>query len=198
MEHPNEMFMLARQIAGGTVKSAHDFAVLCSSQLFQETNFDTSALRNNLEKALERLTYLAYLSERSRIALAKREITQNKRENMRCARAMIKKTKANKVMYAQFVCAIAMWEPPTDEHKLLKELMLKEIKGYIHLDGVVEYWQKRKKSTDFHQPAEAHAAYIINVAETMILTYDGEIDRLEEAEMVHDDFMQKLRSSFQS
>ncbi len=195
MGHPNEMFCFARQIAGGTVKNAYDFAVLCSPQFFKDTSFETSTLKNNLRSALDKLTYLAYLNEKSRIALAKREIAEKIRENTRVARRMIKKVKANKAMFTPYVWAIAMWSPPTEVHKELKEFMLDEIKGYTSLSCDLEYWQNFKSTSSEQTPVE-HAEFIVDVTEMLALTYDREIDRLEEAESIHDIFMQQLRASF--
>lgn len=141
-------------IEDGKIDNAKDFIILCTRNFgatidMRDEPMDTpipekfepdTYASKNLKKAMDKLEYLNSLTDENIQEIIDKEY---KRKQTDCDE-QIKKDKIKNNRYAKVLSEIKAWNPPTPEHKNLKEFAINQIEmstEYLNDD----YYEKEKR-----------------------------------------------------
>lgn len=143
---------------------------------------------NELNKAYARLEEIKKMTDKE----IQRKIDQNYEENIKSIDRMLKNKEDSKKKYLAMIKKVNDWNPPTDDHKNLKEFAIKQLQDSIKWDCDCTYLEQETRKETVSEYREGMIKFYLKEIEYHSSSYKKELELTEESNKWIDDLINSL------
>lgn len=141
-----------------------------------------------LNKAYARLEEVKKMTDEE----VQNKIDQDYKDNIESMDRILKNKKDSEKKYSAMIDKVYGWEPPTENHKDLKEFAIKQLQDSLKWDCDCTYLEQKIRKETVSEYREGMIKYCLRDIEYHSSSYKKELESVEEANKWIDDLINSL------